>query len=231
MKKEPMPLLNSTVATANLVYQVSLIVLLVGAGLVLASAIALIWSNTIRERDTNARLAGTGDINAQAHAEVLKAEAEVAAARKEVIAANTAAANVEKEIADVKQPGNSAKGVLAGRQLTVENCGLFINFVKTVSKGRVVIQAISTNTEATQFAKQISDMLGSAGYDVTENFGSTSLLGDQPVGVQMKIRSMAEQPVYAGSLQRGLEFIGIDTSGALDASAADAVILFIGSKP
>ena len=231
MKKEHMPLSTSTVAMANTVYHVSLIILLVGAGLVLVSAIALIWSNAIRERDTTARLAGLGEVNAQAHAEVVKAEAEVAAAHQEVIAATTATANVVKEIDELKLPGASAKSVVAGRQITLENCGLFINFVKTVSKGRVVIQAISTNAEATQFAKQISDMLGSAGYDVTENFGSTTLLGDQPVGVQMKIRSMEEQPVYAGSLQRGLEFIGIDTAGALDASAADAVILFIGSKP
>ncbi len=225
-----MPLLTATVSTANTVYQVSLIVLLVGAALVVVSAIAMIASNSIRERELNDRLASLADAAAKAKAEVQKANAEVATAHQQVIAAQTAEVKLEKEISDMKG-GGALKPVLAGRQVTVENCGLFINFVKTAPKGRVVVEAISSNEEASQFAKQISDMVKSAGYDVTENFGSATLLGDQPVGVQMKIRSMEEQPAYAGSLQRGLEFIGINTTGALDASAGDEVVLYIGSKP
>jgi hypothetical protein len=228
MKKKPMPLLNATATTANMVYQVSLITLLLGTGLVLISAVALIWSSSIRQRDTDARLANLNDVTARANAEVAKAQAEVIAANRKVAEANRAASNAEKAITDVNPLPRSA---ITGRQVTVENCGLFITFVKTVSKGRVTIEAIVSNPEAIQFAKQISDMLKSAGYDTVESFGSATLLGEEPVGVQMKIRSMDEQPAYAGSLQRGLEFIGIDTSGALDASAGDAVIIFVGRKP
>jgi len=230
MNKKPMPLLNASASTANFVYQISLIVLLLGTGLVLISAIALIWSTSIRERETTEQLASVDGIRARADAEVAEAKAEVAAANKQVVEAKAAAATAEKELANAQQAGG-AKPAIAGRQVTVENCGLFINFVKTVSKGRVEVQAISSNPEATQFAKQICDMLKSAGYDAVENFGSTTLLGEQPVGVQMKIRSMDDQPMYAGALQRGLEFVGIATSGALDVAAGDSVIIFVGSKP
>ena len=41
---------------------------------------------------------------------------------------------------------------------------------------------------------------------------------------------MSSRP-YAGTLQRGLEFIGIETSGSLDDTAADVVIIFVGTKP
>jgi hypothetical protein len=119
----------------------------------------------------------------------------------------------------------------SGREITPENVGLFINFVKTVSKGRIVIEAIASNSEATHFARQIAAMLKSAGYDVEENYGSPTLLGPPPVGVGMIIRSMDEQPPYAGSLQRGLEFIGIATTGSLDTTAGDSVMIFVGSKP
>jgi hypothetical protein len=93
------------------------------------------------------------------------------------------------------------------------------------------VEAISTDAEAATFAHQVSDMLNGAGYTVAENFGSKVLLGNPPTGVEMRIRSMDDQPVYAGALQKGLEFIGIPTSGNLDNSAADSVIIFIGTKP
>jgi hypothetical protein len=229
MKKGPMPFLNIPVSTANIVYHVSFVALLVGAALVLLSATALVWSNSIRESDAARRLANLETTSAQANAEVLQARAEVVDANRHLAQANTAAAAAEKEAAQARESDKSV-AVVVGREITAENCGLFINFVKTVSKGRVVVEAILSDPEALHFARQISAMLTSAGYDVGENFGSPTLLGQAPVGVEMKIRSMDEQPVYAGSLQKGLEFIGIDTSGSLDTTAGESVVIFVGAK-
>ncbi len=55
--------------------------------------------------------------------------------------------------------------------------------------------------------------------------------GSPPTGIEIKIRSMDDQPLYAGTLQKALEFIGLSTSGALDDMAGDSVMLFVGTKP
>jgi hypothetical protein len=226
MKKKPMSLLTIPASTAEAVYHVSLIVLLAGIGLVFLAAIAVFWSGSIRDRALTERLANLDHTRAQADAEVLKAKAEVIEANR-----RAAAATADKEAAEIRLANDKPMAPVSGREITAENCGLFINYVSSVAKGRVVVEAISSNPEATHFAGQLSAMLKSAGYDVKENYGSPTLLGAAPVGVQMKIRSMEEQPVYAGALQKGLEFIGIDTSGSLDTTAGDSVMIFVGSKP
>ncbi len=218
------------VSTANTVYHASFLALVIGAVVVLVSAVTLLWSGSVRENDLSSRLASLESTRAQADAQVTQAQADLATAKEQVVVANAAKDRAEKEVETAKQSSAKPVAVVAGRQVTAENCGLFINFVRTVRKGKIILQANSSDAEATSFARQLSDMFKSAGYDVDENFASPTLLGPPPVGVQMKIRSMDEQPPYAGSLQQGLEFIGIDTSGALDDGAADSVIIYVGSK-
>jgi hypothetical protein len=231
MKEKPMSLLTVSASTADAVYHASLIILLAGTGLVFLSALALLWSGSVRDRDRMQRLAILETTGAQANAGFLKAKAEVAEANRQTAQAHAIAAAAENEVSQAKLANDQSPESTSGRQITAENCGLFINYVTNVAKGRVVLEAISSNREATHFAGQISAMLKSAGYEVQENYGSPTLLGLAPVGVQMKIRSMEDQPVYAGSLQKGLEFIGIDTSGSLDSTAGDSVMIFVGTKP
>ena len=231
MKKKSMSLFALPVSTANLIYNISFIALLIGAVMVLASASALIWSSQVRDQDATDRIAALASAEAQAHAAMEKAQADLAESTRQLTQANAARADAEKEAAAVKAEPSKAAQPIAGRTITLDNRELFIDFVKTVSKGKVVVQAITSDPEASRYAHQVADMLQGAGYGVVENYGSAVLLGNAPVGVEMRIQSMEAQPLYAGSLQKGLEFVGIPTSGALDPAAADAVIIFIGSKP
>ena len=59
-------------------------------------------------------------------------------------------------------------------------------------------------------------MLTDAGYLVVPKDGPTIPIQNTTLGVHIRIRSMSHQPAYAGSLQKGLEYIGIDTAGELD---------------
>lgn len=225
-----MLLLAIPVSTANTVYQVSLITLLIGAAVVLISAITLIWSGSIRENDLSSRLTNLQTTSAQATDEVARAHADVIDLKQQLASATHAAAEAQKEAMEAKLQ-NAKPVATSGRQITAENCGLFINYVRTVLKGKIILEANSSDAEAINYARQMADMLKSAGYDLDERFGSPTLLGQPPVGVQMRIRSMDEQPPYAGTLQSGLEFIGIGTSGSLDDTAADVVIVYVGTKP
>jgi hypothetical protein len=230
MKKRPMPLFNLSASSANVIYQVSLIALFIGTALALVSAVTLLWSGSIRERHMAERLAELEAAHSRETADISQARAQLAGANRQWARANAAAIAAEKEVIETRQDA-TVRAAAFGREITPENVGLFINFVKTVSKGRIIIEAIASNSESTHFARQIAAMLKSAGYDVEENYGSPTLLGTPPVGVEMKIRSMDEQPPYAGSLQRGLEFIGIETTGSLDTTAGDSVMIFVGTKP
>ena len=232
MTKKLMALFSIPASTANLIYNISFVSLVVGAALVLISATALVWSSSIRERDASERLALVETADARAAATTAKkAEADLTEATRLLAQANANAAAAEKEAAAAKLQTQKEQAPTSGRVISMDNRELFIDFVKTVGKGRVVTEAISSDPEAVSFTHQVSDMLTGAGYTVVENIGSHVLLGNPPVGVEMRIRSMEEQPPYAGSLQKGLEFIGIPTSGSLDSTAGDSVIIFIGTKP
>ena len=228
-------LLSIPVSTANAIYYVSFITLLIGALVVLLSVATLAWSNSIRERDAAERLAQDESNDARTAQEAAKkAQADLAEATKLLAQADANAAAAQKEAAEAKaklQEGTAGAPAPGGREITLDNRELFIDFVKTVPKGRVVVEAISSDVDAVAFAHEVSDMLTGAGYTVVENFGSRVLLGAPPTGVEMRIRTMEDQPVYAGALQKGLEFIGIPTSGNLDNSAGDSVIIFVGTKP
>ena len=220
---------------ADLVYNLSFITLLIATVVVLLSAGALVWSSGVREKDVEDRIAQVKAADTRAADDAAKkAQADLAEATHLLAQANANAAAAQKEAAEAKAQNAKAPvtaSSTSGRQITLDNRELFIDFVKTVSKGHVVVEAISTDAEAVTFAHQVADMLNGAGYEVAENIGSKVLLGAPPTGVEMRIRSMDEQPVYAGALQKGLEFIGIPTSGNLDSTAADSVIIFIGTKP
>jgi hypothetical protein len=229
--KKPMPPSALPASTADLVHWLSLVALLAGAAVVLLAAIGLVWSGGVRERAAAQRMAELDAAKANASVELAKVRGELAGANERAVRAEALVQAAKKESILPKEPTQAMQAIAPGREISADNAGIFINFVKTVAKGRVVVQAIASNTEATHYAAEVTAMLRSAGYDVDQNFGSVTLLGQPPVGVQMKIRSMEEQPMYAGTLQKGLEFIGIDTTGVLDAAAGDSVIIFVGDKP
>jgi hypothetical protein len=219
--KRSMSLFDVPLSTANSIYNLSFVVLLGGIALVLISTVSLIWSGMIKERYASETIAQNEAAAAQANAALQKAKADAAEASRQLTQAKAAATALEQE---------TPKTLPTGREIPPEKRDLFKAFVKDSSKGKVFIGSVSADSEAANYARQISEMLTGAGYTVVDK---TDLLPpeESPVGVHIRIKSMAEQPIYAGSLQKGLESIGIDTAGELDDAAEDSVLIIVGSKP
>jgi hypothetical protein len=178
----------------------------------------------MKERHASQRLANDEIAIAQSKAALKVAKADLAETNKRLVEA-------EKEGSEAKFEETKLKSAASWREITPEQRDLFAAFAKDFPKGKVLIDTVVANPEAANYARQLSDMLKEVGYTVVEKYSSAVPSGPPPVGIQMKIRSMAEQPVYAGSLQKALEYIDIDTAGSLDDRAENAVLIFVGVIP
>jgi len=221
----PLPLANS-------IYNLSLTVLIGGSVLVLFSALALLWSGMIKDRHATEDTTKLQSAANQASATLEKTKAELTETTKQLADAKAAVAAALKSAkgtpsAAIEKP--RAPG--SYREITPEAREQFVTFVKTFAKGKVFLDWVGANPEATDYAGQISDLLKEAGYTVDVKSTSTTTVADAPIGVQMKIKNIYTQPSYAGTLQRGLEYISINPTGELDDAAEDAVLIFVGNKP
>ena len=227
-----MPLFDLPLSLANSIYNVSLTVLIGGAALVVFSTIGLVWSGMIKERHAADETAHIAANAAQAKASLEKTKAELAKVSKELADTKAEAATAPKAVAALA-PQSASKPRVPGsyREITPEAREQFVSFVKTFAKGKIFMDWVGANAEATDYAGQLSDLLQEAGYTVEVKSTSTTTVADAPIGVQMKIKSLYAQPPYAGTLQRGLEYIGINTTGELDDAAEDSVLIFVGNKP
>ena len=224
-----MPTVDVPLSLANSVYQLSIIVLIGGSALIFCSAIGVVWSGIVKERHAAAEKAASIEaIRTQADLDVQRAKAEATELNNQLSLANAAA---QKAAADAKVATDKPGPPGTYREITPQAREQFKTFVKNFAKGRIFIDCLTSNPEAVYYAGEISDMLKDAGYIVEQKSTSTLSADDAPSGVQMKIRTLAAQPVYAGTLQRGLEYIGINTTGELDDAAEDSVLIYVGTKP
>jgi hypothetical protein len=217
-----MSFLDIPLATANSIYNLSVVVLIAGIALVLISTASLFWSGLVKERYASEKIAQDQAAAAKAAAAMQKARADAEEAKKQLALAQAAAAKLEEE--KNKQPPEE-------REISPEKREHFIEFVKDFSKGKIFISTASTDSETVNYARQISAMLTDAGYQVVPKSGLVLPPEEGFTGVHVRIRSMAEQPAYAGALQKGLEAINIDTAGELDEAAEDSVLILVGNKP
>jgi hypothetical protein len=207
--------LDIPLSTANSIYTISLVILIISIVLVLVSTASMIWTGLIKERYASQKIA-------QDEAAAAKAKADADEAHKELVAVKATAAKLQQE----KQ-----KAMSDDRQISPEKRAKFKDYVQNFPKGKIFVGTSTTDPEALSYAKQIYDMLADAGYQVVPKSGLLLPPETEFTGVHVRIRSMADQPYYAGSLQKGLEFIDIDTAGELDDAAEDAVLILVGNKP
>jgi hypothetical protein len=228
-----MPYFDIPVSTANSIYHVSVGALVGGIALVFLSTLSMIWSGTIRERYASARIAHDEAVAAQAGAALLKARAEAAEVEKQLAQAKEAAAEAAASAsgAAARLEQEKFQPQPSWRDISAENRSLFATFVKNFAKGRVFIGVSPSDPEASNYAREISDLLATSGYPVVQKTDLPIPAGGFPVGVHIRIKSMEAQPTYAGALQKGLEYIDINTTGELDDDAEDSVLILIGGKP
>jgi hypothetical protein len=237
---------NISLNTANVIYTGANILLIGGAVLSVIGAFTVFWAGGIRERFADERISSNEAVAQTAKGDAAKAnrEAAEATARAEeakrnaadvglqAAQANERAAHLEKDAAQAHLETEKLKALVSWREILPENKERFRMLTKNLLKGQVIVSSIAGNSEAANFARQISEMLKSSGYNVSENFASEMTFGGTPpTGVILKVKSADAVPLYAGPLQQSLKDIGIDSPGNIDGMAGDSVVIFVGNKP
>ena len=145
---------------------------------VLISALTLLWSGLHPGKTIwSSRLANLETTNAQANDEVAKAHADLIDARQQLTVANGATAKAEKEAARCQARRQACRRNLGPANHRRELWPVHQFCPRTVLKGKIILETNSSDAEAVSFARQMADMLKSAGYDIDENFGSPDAPG------------------------------------------------------
>jgi hypothetical protein len=119
------------------------------------------------------------------------------------------------------------------RTLTAQDQERFINLMQNVPKGRVSVCVNMTCGEEIQnYAGQIKEMIGKAGYDVGRGLAMTQPTGQVPKGIGIGLKDFNKQPSFAGQLQQSLKQINIVALPYVDSRIDEnTVSVFVGAKP
>lgn len=119
------------------------------------------------------------------------------------------------------------------RTITESDGEKFIKLLANVPKGNVVVYINgNSGSEVQNYAEQIRQMIGAAGYDVGKMCAQGWGGGQIPKGISVAVKSATNQPPFAGQIQNALKTIGIETTGYLDDSLDEKTMkIFVGSKP
>lgn len=234
----------------NRVFQVYVVVLIIAAGLTWAAWKSGKSAQDAIQANADARIEETKAVAAAANERAANLENANLILRSDVNAQTAKVAGLEKDAADAKaaqqrveidlakQQEKTAKAELEvatlkvaiqPRRLTPEQRTALVKLLSGEPKGMIAVRYPAADFEATAFAHQIIGALQEAGW----NLGSvTGMVGSDPVGLGIVVRSVATVPPYVGRLQRAFFSIGIPMGGVEEPRLEEGgVQLVIGHKP
>jgi len=157
----------------------------------------------------------------------------------ETKAALAEASKVAADVRSVVTSSNLSEIKLASpdRTITREQSEKFIKLLENIPRGSVVVY-INGNSggEVQNYAEQIREMIGSAGYDVGKMCAMGWGGGQIPKGVFIVVKNTNVQPpyagvLYAGAIQKAMKEIGINAIGVENPTQAEPLKIVVGSKP
>jgi len=161
----------------------------------LATVRAINEKNNARLTQVEAELAAANAANEQKSSRLSQVEPELAAAKKTAEEAKALAKQLEKK----EQP----------RTITPERRSQFLDAVKGLPKGKVIVSAIFFNNEAHELGSEIVNLLDEAGFDVLApeplNFFTTSR---PPSGIRIGYKNPTDKPADAVTLEKGFTVMG-----------------------
>jgi hypothetical protein len=154
-----------------------------------------------------------------------------AIAAKEAAQANERAAKfdadrvmVEKEAEEIRSTNFvlqakvlELEAKIQPRTITPEQRIQLTNLLSSCPKGKVFVMASVLDAEATDFAKQIEDVLKNAGFEVVRpsSFSDpNSILATSQTGLHLVVKDMKNAPPYAAFIQRSFMNCGISMDGS-----------------
>jgi hypothetical protein len=162
-----------------------------------------------------------------------QAEAEVATARKSEEEKTSRLSQVEAELAIARRSADEA-GTLAKqleqkqgpRKITPEQRTEFLNAVRGMPTGKVIVSAFFDNKETHEFGAQILNLLKEDGFAVIQrapiNFFTTSRPSG---GVRIGCENISAPPPHFATVRQGLKAMGVDapTTTLINAREEDVV--------
>jgi len=121
----------------------------------------------------------------------------------------------------------------AGREISESQRTAFMQAVKGLPTGKVIISAFFENRETHEFGRSVLKLLKGAGFDVVEqapvNFFTTSRPSS---GLRIGCEDMAHPPPHFATLRKGFQAMGIEISDSsiVNADASDIVEIQITPK-
>ena len=142
-------------------------------------------------------------------------------------------AKLQKEAADAQRALLELQERLKPRHLTDTQKTKLISLLRGKPSGDILIRCLNGNLESCGFAKQITDTLTLAGWNV--NGPREEIIFSKagpPLGLFIIVQNGESAPIRAGILQQALEEIGFPAPAQLDKRIQiNAVELLVGTKP
>jgi predicted nucleic acid-binding Zn-ribbon protein len=162
-----------------------------------------------------------------------QAETELAAARKSEEEKTSRLSQVEAELATARRSADEA-GTLAKqleqkqgpRKITPEQRTEFLDAVRGMPTGKVIVSAFFDNEETHEFGAQILNLLKEDGFEVIQrdpvNFFTTSRPSS---GVRIGCENISAPPPHFATVRQGLKAMGVDapTTTLINAREEDVV--------
>lgn len=130
---------------------------------------------------------------------------------------------------------NALKDTQEHRSITQDQVNKFIAFTKEAPKGPITIHVYYNDSEPSNYARQIRNMLNDAGYTLGSHSGFKTALTppkNTEFGQFLGVKNINKAPKFAGHVQKALEAIGIDAKGLDGKFIPDGELwIFVGMKP
>lgn len=116
------------------------------------------------------------------------------------------------------------------RNITPEQSKGFLEYSRNFPKGSIDIISVLGDSESSNFALTLKNMLGKAGWNIN-SFGQSVFPGGDPHLVSLRVHSQETIPPHAAALKKSLSYIGIKSWWVVEQSKPpQSVTLVIGHK-
>jgi hypothetical protein len=173
-----------------------------------------------RLNQVEAELAKTRQSDQEKSRKISDAESQLAQSRQAAQESSTRLTKLDNELAEARHSADQAKAVAGQlqaaqrpRTITAEQRLTFLETVRGLSRGKVIVSAIFFNKETHDFGRQITKLLSEAGFSLIEseplNFFTTSR---PPSGIRIGFKGDNSEPPQVETLLKGFRAMGLDPS-------------------
>jgi hypothetical protein len=232
--------LDISLSTANTLFGLANLILVLGTVFVLAGTIGAIWTSSIKERYADERISGNEATTASARADAERARADAAKANEstEILRQSNLAlqADVERE----RAARLKLEGKIAPRHLSDGQKAALLAALKAFKGQKIDVVCLLGDSEGKAFALEFDAIFRAAGWDDGGGSGINQAVIDppEPVGIEVTLNQAEVQagrvPKSAVALLDTLMAVGLVNTRQMfmnPQSPGDRITFRVGRKP